>query len=339
MKNSRVLIVYTGGTVGMRTSNQGYQPVEGFADLLARRLEGRTLTSLPEYDLIEFEHLIDSANVHPSDWRMIADTIINHYDSYDGFVILHGTDTMAYTASALSFLLLGLNKPVIVTGAQIPLIELRNDAFSNIVTSLILAADYDIPEVCIYFNGRIMRGNRCRKLKSTGFDAFNTPNYPWLGTVGINIDINRDLLLRHKSPCFHNKEFQANAVSMLQLYPGMDGRMFRGMLDSQELKALIILSYGVGNPPNTNKSLINFLSEASAKGIVVVNISQCTEGSVHQGAYATGETFNQIGVVPGLDLTLEAAFTKLHFLISRGCTTEQTRKELLVPYCGECNSL
>ncbi|MDV7340248.1 asparaginase [Terasakiella sp. A23] len=337
MTKPRILIVYTGGTIGMRTSDQGYQPVDGFADLLARRLEGRTLTPLPDYDLIEFETLIDSANVHPSDWRKIADTIIEHHEKYDGFVILHGTDTMAYTASALSFMLLGLNKPVIVTGAQIPLIELRNDAFSNVVTSLILAADYDIPEVCLYFNGRIMRGNRTRKLKSTGFDAFDSPNFPWLGTVGINVDLNKNLIHRRKTPDFHTKAFEPNAVSMLQLYPGMDGRMFRGMLDSEDLKALIILSYGVGNPPSTNKSLIDFLSDASDKGIVVVNSSQCIQGAVHQGAYATGDVFNKIGVVPGVDLTLEAAFTKLHFLISRGCRADKIRRELLVPYCGECN--
>ncbi|WP_419799672.1 MAG: asparaginase [Terasakiella sp.] len=338
MKKPRILIVYTGGTIGMRHTDHGYEPVEGFADLLTRRLEGRTLTPLPDYDLIEFDNLIDSANLHPTDWTKIAGTIIAHKDRYDGFVILHGTDTMAYTASALSFILLGLNKPVIVTGAQIPLIELRNDAFPNVVTSLMLAADYDIPEVCLYFNGRIMRGNRCRKLKSAGFDAFDTPNFPWLGTVGINIDIRSELLLKKKTPDFHQKEFQANSVAMLQLYPGIDARMFRGMLDSEDLKALIILSYGVGNPPNNNKGLIDFLAEAHAKGLVVLNVSQCIEGSVHQGAYATGETFNQIGVVPALDLTLEAAFTKLHFLISKGCTSELIRRELLVPYCGECNS-
>jgi len=336
MPKSRILIVYTGGTIGMRTSDRGYEPVDGFADLLSRRLQGRTLTPLPDYDLIELETLIDSANVSPGDWRMMADIIIKHHAKYDGFVILHGTDTMAYSASALSFLLLGLNKPVIFTGAQIPLIELRNDAFSNIVTSLILAAKPEIREVCVYFNGRIMRGNRCRKLKSNGFDAFDTPNYSWLGTVGINIDINDSLLMPAINAEFHDKPFEDNAVSMFKLYPGIDGQVFRGLLDVSELKALIVLSYGVGNPPNSNKSLIDFLSDAINKGVVVVNVSQCIEGSVHQGSYETGHTFNKIGVVPGKDLTLEAAFTKLHFLISRGYGPEDIGRELLVPYCGEC---
>jgi len=337
MDKKRILIVYTGGTIGMRRSPQGYEPVDGFADLLSKRLEGRTLTPLPDYDLIEFDKLIDSANVHPDDWSKIAKTILSHKDDYDGFVILHGTDTMAYTASALSFILLGLNKPVILTGAQIPLIELRNDAFSNVVTSLILAADYDLPEVCIYFNGRIMRGNRARKLKSAGFDAFDTPNLPWLGTVGINIDINEHMVLRKKTPDFHEKPFLPQAVAMMHLYPGMDGNMFRAMLEHDDLKALILMSYGVGNPPDSNKSLIDFLGDARDKGIAIVNVSQCIVGTVTQGAYAAADRLNQLGVVPGVDLTLEAAFTKLHFLVSRGCSTEILKRELLVPYCGECN--
>lgn len=336
MSDKRILIVYTGGTIGMRKSDRGYQPVEGFADLLSKRLEGRTLTPLPQYDLIEFDTLIDSANVTPADWSKIAACILECRDDYDGFVILHGTDTMAYTASALSFILRGLNKPVIFTGAQIPLIELRNDAFSNVVTSLILAADYSLNEVCIYFNGRIMRGNRSRKLKSAGFDAFSSPNFPWLGKVGIEITLHEALLLGPMAENFHQKDFLQHSVAQLQLYPGMDGAMFRAMLQSEELKALIILSYGVGNPPDSNQSLIRFLEEASAQGIVVVNVSQCVQGRVVQGAYASGDAFNRLGVVPATDLTLEAAFTKLHYLISQGLQAEEIRTQLRVPYCGEC---
>lgn len=337
MSDKRILIVYTGGTIGMRKSDRGYQPVEGFADLLSKRLEGRTLTPLPQYDLIEFETLIDSANVTPADWSQIAACILARKDHYDGFVILHGTDTMAYTASALSFILMGLNKPVIFTGAQIPLIELRNDAFSNVVTSLILAADYSLNEVCIYFNGRIMRGNRSRKLKSAGFDAFNSPNFPWLGTVGIDITLHDGLLLGPMAENFHQKNFLPQSVAQLQLYPGMDGAMFRAMLQSDRLKALIILSYGVGNPPDSNQSLIQFLEEAAAQGIVVVNVSQCVQGRVVQGAYASGDAFNRLGVVPATDLTLEAAFTKLHYLISQGRAAQDIRTQLRVPYCGECD--
>ncbi|NVK18413.1 MAG: asparaginase [Methylocystaceae bacterium] len=337
MDKKRILIVYTGGTIGMRRSPQGYVPVDGFADLLSKRLEGRTLTPLPDYDLIEYDRLIDSANVHPEDWSTIAQTILSCKDDYDGFVILHGTDTMAYTASALSFMLLGLNKPVIFTGAQIPLIELRNDAFTNVVTSLILAADYDLSEVCIYFNGRLLRGNRARKLKSTGFDAFDTPNLPWLGTVGIHIDINEHLVLQKTAANFHDKDFSPQAVAMMHLYPGMDANMFRAMLGHADLKALILMSYGVGNPPDSNKSLIDFLSDAGDKGIALVNVSQCIVGKVTQGAYAAADRLNQLGVIPGADLTLEAAFTKLHFLVSRGCSTDTIKHELLVPYCGECN--
>lgn len=340
MTKKRVLIIYTGGTIGMQNAGQGYRPVDGFADLLARRLEGRTLSPLPDYDLIEFDELLDSANLHPEDWSHIATTIIENAPNYDGFIILHGTDTMAYTASMLSFMLQGLNKPVIVTGAQIPLIELRNDAFSNVVTSLILAGNYHIPEVCLYFNGRLLRGNRARKLKSTGFDAFDSPNFPHLGEVGINIDIRQDLVLPERATAdFHQAGFQPDALAVVRMYPGICADMVKAMTASPRLKAIIIQSYGVGNPPDKNRDLIDFLEEAHTRGIVVVNVSQCIVGAVDQGVYATGSAFSRIGVVPGGDMTLEAAFTKLHYLISKGLSPQEIRKEVRLPYCGECCQL
>jgi L-asparaginase len=339
MTKKRILIIYAGGTIGMQNSEHGYVPVNGFADLLEKRLQGRSLTPLPHFDLIELPDLIDSANIHPSDWTRLAKTVQENWGKYDGFVILHGTDTMSYTASALSFIMQNLSKPVILTGAQIPLIELRNDAFHNIVTSLMLAADYHIPEVCIYFNGRILRGNRSRKLKSTGFDAFDTPNFPRLGSVGINIELNTDLLLsRSKDGKFHLQPFEAHSVAIMQMYPGLDAKMFNGVIKSDELKAIVVLSYGVGNPPDKNKELIKLFADAYDKGIVVVNVSQCIEGAVSQGAYATGSTLNRVGVIPGGDMTLEAAFAKLHYMISLKLTPDEIRQDFLTPYCGECSS-
>ncbi|GGO86635.1 L-asparaginase 1 [Marinobacterium nitratireducens] len=332
---SNVLIIHTGGTIGMHPSDQGYVPVPGFEALLRERLIGQAQQNLPRFDLLEFEHLIDSSNIQPSDWTRIGHTLIDHYGQYDGFVILHGTDTMAYTASMLSFMLQGLDKPVILTGSQIPLIEPRNDALDNLITALILAGNYRIPEVGLYFNGRLLRGNRACKLRASGFDAFDSPNCPWLGQVGIHIELQDHLLLERDSPRFKVPEFNPEAVSLLHLYPGMPGSIAAGLLQNPALKGLLIRSFGVGNPPDRNRELMDALADAERRGIVVVNLTQCLQGRVSQGAYATGATLNRLGVVAGGDLTVEAAFTKLHFLIAIGLTAEQIRSQMQAPICGE----
>lgn len=333
-----ILILYTGGTIGMEGSDKGYIPTNGFAERLDAQLNARASDRLPDYSLLELERLIDSANLVPDDWSHIAGLLANNWDKYDGFVVLHGTDTMAYTASALSFMLGGINKPVIVTGSQIPLAEVRNDALDNLVTSLILAGNYQVPEVCIYFNGKLLRGNRSSKLKSVGLDAFDSPNYPALAEIGIHVALREELILSSCVPVFQPHSFNPEAVVVIQIYPGMSEKVLDALLDNENVKALILQTYGVGNPPDNNQALINRLEKAHQEGIAIVNLSQCVYGGVYQGAYATGETLNRIGIVPGLDLTLEAAFTKLHCLISTGATHNDICRLMSQSICGECTN-
>jgi L-asparaginase len=269
-------------------------------------------------------------------WGRIARDVEEHYDSHDAFVIVHGTDTMAYSASALSFMLGQLDKPVILTGSQIPLAELRNDALDNLITALLLAGKHPIPEVCVLFNGRLLRGNRSRKVRSDGFDAFDSPNFPWLGRVGIDIELQDSLLLSAGEPDLTVPRFDPNAVALMPVYPGIPARILESVLDHGDLRGLILQTYGVGNPPDGNRALMDVLERACDRGIAVLNITQCYQGAVSQGAYATGATLNRIGVVPGHDLTPEAAFAKLHTLIARGLEGDERRRALGTPLCGEC---
>lgn len=334
--SARILILYTGGTVGMMPSEEGYVPMPGLQQRLQKYLGDECAAQLPEYDLVEFAHLIDSANLEPSDWTRIAQELAHNWRDYDGFVVLHGTDTMAYTASALSFMLRGIDKPVILTGSQIPLGQLRNDALDNLIGALLLAANRQIAEVCLYFNGRLLRGNRARKVRSAGFDAFDSPNYPWLAQVGIEIDVNAGLLLPPGKPDFQIPVFDPEAVVVLSIYPGFPARLIDAALDAPNVRGLILHTYGVGNPPDANNGLIAALSRASERGIAILNLTQCHQGAVSQGAYATGATLNRLGVIPGHDLTPEAAFAKLHLLLATGVQGEALHQALTQPLCGEC---
>lgn len=336
----KILILYTGGTIGMQASDNGYIPVPGFDALLRQQLRTGATQQLPDFEVQELDQLIDSSNLQPAHWTELAERLTSQWQQYDGFILLHGTDTMAYTASALSFMLRGTDKPVIVTGSQIPLSELRNDALDNLITALILAGNYDIPEVCIYFNGRLLRGNRSSKLKSAGFDAFDSPNFTWLAQVGIHIDLHSHLLLEsHPHPGFlaadyKVPQFNPNAVVILPVYPGLSARIAQDMLSHDDVRGMILLSYGVGNPPDANAELMQTLEQAVQNNVTVVNITQCLQGKVSQGAYATGAALNRIGVVPGSDLTLEAAFTKLHYLIATQ-PPESVSRMMSQSLCGE----
>jgi len=330
-----ILVIYTGGTIGMQPSDDGYVPVSGFDELLHQRLQPHGQQALPNFDVVEFEQLIDSSNLLPTNWQQIGRCIIDHYQQYDGFVVLHGTDTMGYTASALSFILQGLDKPVILTGSQIPLVELRNDAQDNLITSLMLAANYRIPEVCVYFNGRLLRGNRCSKLKATGFDAFDSPNFPWLAQVGIHIDLHEQLMIEPGPQNFCVPDYDSAAVTMLHLYPGIQVNLVRRVLDDNRIRGLIIHSFGVGNPPDANSELMTLLEQANLRGVVIVNLTQCLQGKVWQGAYATGSILNRIGVIPGSDLTTEAAFCKLHYLLATEQDTAVVKEKMQLSLCGE----
>ena len=331
----RLLIIYTGGTIGMVQSSQGYIPVRGLQSLIDLKIPPRLAVDMPSYDLLEYPTPIDSSDIHPSDWQQIGQDIHLHYHNYDGFVVLHGTDTMAYTASALSFILQGLQKPVIVTGSQIPLSELRNDAQSNLVTAIELASSYNIPEVCLYFNGHLLRGNRASKMQATGFEAFASPNYPELAKVGIYIELNKSAILTaSNTPYFQIPDYNHSSVRVLSLYPGIEASIIR-TLTQPPCRALIIRTYGVGNGPSRNKDFLAALTQANSNNIVLVSLTQCTSGKVNPGSYATGAVMAKTGLIPCADMTVEAAFTKLHHLCSLNLSSEAIKKQMQVSLAGE----
>ncbi|MCK2148623.1 asparaginase [Marinobacter alexandrii] len=334
----RVLVVYTGGTIGMVSSNGTYVPAADFGTRLARHLSERT-AELPPFDVIELNQLIDSANLTPSNWTTMARVLVDHWDRYDGFVVLHGTDTMSYTAAALSYMLRGCDKPVILTGSQIPLERSRTDALDNVIASLCLASVPGISEVCLYFCGKLLRGTRARKLKTSELDAFDSPNAPALGHVGIDLELRHDLLLPPSRPDFQVPTFNPRSVVALALFPGMPAALLESALALPELKGLIIHTYGAGNAPDGDPALIGALAQGIRRGIAVLNVSQCQHGLVAQKAYASGAALERIGVIPGSDLTPEAAFAKCHFLLATGHSGKSLSEALPHPLSGDCTVL
>ena len=336
--NKRILILYTGGTIGMVPSPLGYVPAGHFEARLHTHLSRSSASreqALPEFDVLEFDQLIDSSNAQPSDWTNIAHTICHYWRQYDGFVVLHGTDTMAYTASALSFMLQDMDKPIIFTGSQIPLELPRSDGPNNLTTSLILAAQDKLCEVALCFDGKLLRGNRSSKVHSNAFGAFDSPNYPALGQIGIKIELNHSLLLPEGKLKPVIPDIKPDNVVILPIYPGLPPKVLSALLSTQP-RGLILQSYGIGNPPDGNQTFMDLLKRASDQGTSIINLSQCHRGTVVQGTYATGAWLNQMGVVPGADLTLEAAFTKLHWLLAQELNPEQIRSQMQQPLCGEC---
>jgi L-asparaginase len=270
----------------------------------------------------------------PSDWSRIARGIAERYDDYDGWVVIHGTDTMAYTASALAFMLEGLGEPVIVTGSQIPLCEVRSDARTNLVTSLLVASRFRIPEVCLFFGDRLFRGCRSVKVSADGFDAFDSPNYPPLGTVGIDIDVNWTRVRTPAEPDLALREIASPYVGALRLFPGISAELVHNALQPP-LQGLVLEAYGVGNAPEKNREFVRALEEASSRGVVIVNCTQCLSGTVDLGGYATGSVLARAGVISGYDMTAEAALTKLAFLFSLGLDPAVVKKRMQEDLRGE----
>lgn len=335
----RVLMLYTGGTIGMQPSPQGYVPCAGLAERLAAHLALGDSGRLPVFDVVEMQPLIDSAELMPEAWNRLVAQLESHWQRYDAFVVLHGTDTMAYSAAALSFMLGALNKPVIFTGSQIPLGEPRSDALNNVVSALQLAAHPDAPrEVCLAFHDRLLRGNRARKVRTQGLDAFDSPNFPWLGELGIGITLNVDSALATGTPNFAPIDLDPEAVALLPLHPGMSLRRAKALLADDSLKGLVLYSYGVGNPPSFEGELLSALTAANERGVALLNVTQCAQGDVVQGAYATGAALNRAGVVAGADITPEAAVAKLTVLLGRGMRGLELRQALKSALRGECSS-
>lgn len=336
MMKKRIYIADTGGTIGMKPGARGYEPSPGFLRAQMEKMEVLQSPLMPSYHLHEYQPPIDSSSMSPSAWFDIAEDIAAHHDAYDGFLVIHGTDTMAYTASALPFMLEGLRKPVILTGGQIPLCEVRNDSRENLITAMLLAARDDIHEVCLFFNNRLFRGNRTTKVNAGSFDAFDSPNFPPLGTTGIDISINRSLLLPkpggHAPVRVHR--LHESRVAVLRLFPGISAAVVKNLL-APPIKGLVLETYGVGNAPDNDPELMAVLKEASLRGVVIVNCTQCLKGRVMMGAYATGSGLLEAGVISGFDMTPEAALAKMFFLFSTRSDVHEIRTLMQTSLKGE----
>lgn len=335
----KICMIYTGGTIGMKWSENGYKPVPGFLKEQLSKMVELQHPHMPEYEVIEFENLLDSANMRPGDWYKLGKVIADNYQTYDGFIVLHGTDTMAYTASALPFMLEGLSKPVILTGSQLPLCELRNDAQNNIITSLLIAANYPIPEVGLYFGNKLFRGCRATKIHADGFDAFDSPNYPHLGESGIDIEINWSVVKKPpRNQNLHLRPMKESIVAALRLFPGMSLEVLKNIL-KPPLQGLVLEAYGVGNGPVEYPGFLDVFKKASEAGVVIVDCSQCIKGRVDLQDYATGSALANAGLISGQDMTTEAALGKLHYLFSRDYTPEVVKIRLIDNMRGELTPL
>lgn len=332
----RVYIAYTGGTIGMKRSAEGYAPAPGYLQAQMAVMPELQSADMPEYEIQEYAPLLDSSNMLPSDWLRIAQDIAARYEDYDGFLVLHGTDTMAYTASALPFMLSGLKKPVVVTGSQIPLCEVRNDARDNIITALMIASRFPIPEVCLYFHNRLLRGCRAVKVDADGLLAFDSPNYPLLGAAGVDIviDWSRVLSAAETEGPLQVRGPGAASVGVLRLFPGISADVLRNVL-RPPLQGLILEAYGVGNGPDRNREFLAVLTEATDRGVVIVACSQCLRGTVSLGDYATGAALANAGVISGLDMTAEAALAKMFTLFQEGYAVEEVKLLLQQNLRGE----
>ena len=333
--NKPVLIIHTGGTIGMKNTDSGYKPAPGFLSGALSAIPDLVHPDFPAWELYEMSPLLDSSNMSVTEWNSIASLIYEKYDSYSGFVVLHGTDTMAYTASALSFMLEGLDKPVILTGSQIPLSELRSDGRDNLITSLMIASDGVAREVCLYFGGRLLRGNRAVKVSADGLLAFDSPSYPKLAEAGIVIKYNTDALLETKNDRkIALRTFKTVPIGVLKIFPGIQFGLFEEIM-TERLSGIVLETFGAGNIPMGSGELLPIIKKAFSSGAVVTVCSQCLSGTVSLGAYETSSELLRAGAVSGTDMTTEAAVAKLYYLFSLGISPEEIKKLMERDLVGE----
>lgn len=335
-----ILIIYTGGTIGMKTDEKTGALVpfdfsgiyEEFPSLKRLRID---------IDVLTMDPVIDSSNVEPANWITLAELIRDNYTRYDGFVVLHGTDTMSYTASALSFMLENLAKPVVFTGSQIPIGVLRTDGRENLITAIEIAGSRTdgrptVPEVALYFQNRLFRANRTTKRSAEALNAFRSYNYPPLAEVGVNIAYNRSFILR---PEAWPEELRIathleDAIAIIKLFPGLREQVLRSMLSAPGLRAVVLETFGAGNAP-TSEWFLRAVGDAIARGIIVLNVTQCGAGQVSMELYETGLRLQKIGVLCGYDITAEAAVVKLMYVLGLSLPENRTYELLRMPLRGE----
>ena len=331
---NKVLIINTGGTIGMVG-----KPLRPATNWLEIAKEHPVLEKFPT-DYYQFEHLIDSSDATPEFWIKLVEVIEENYDKYLGFVILHGTDTMAYTGSLLSFLLKNLAKPVVLTGAQTPMIFPRSDGLQNLINSIYIAGNklYDIPvvpEVCICFRDCLLRANRSKKTDSNNYYGFSSPNYNPLAEIGADIKIIKDRILPIPTEKFYVEKIINPNMLLIELFPGLNPNYIRDfVINNPEIKALILKTYGSGNTP-TSVEFIDMLKEISNKNIPILDITQCVSGSVKMPLYESTDKLAKLGIINGSDITSEAGITKMMYLLGKGYDIERIRKEFSVSISGE----
>ena len=336
---NKILLIYTGGTIGMmQDARTGTLKPFNFKHLTKQVPELNRFKL--ELHSVSFRKPIDSSNMHPRIWVELAETIEQNYNDYDGFVILHGSDTMSYTASALSFMLENLNKPVILTGSQLPIGIIRTDGKENLITAIEIAAAKGkngkplVPEVAIYFEYELYRGNRTLKYNAEHFDAFKSPNYPVLAEAGVNINYNFNAIAHATSKKLAVHKELDNDILVFNLFPGISKKITQSVLGASGVKAIVLHTFGAGNAP-TEDWFIDLLQKQIEKGVIVYNVTQCLEGRVIQGKYQTSAQLQKIGVVSGEDITLEAAVTKLMFLLGQKLPPQKIKNLLGVSLRGE----